>query len=206
MTRELAFHILTKHLSNPVLLKHSLAVEAVMRALAPKFNGNVEDWGITGLLHDADYEKSKGMPDKHGILLFELEPNSIPNIIEHAIKAHNFEFTKVQPESPMDWALYCCDELTGIVMALSEVSKDKPARNASSSDAGGKLVLPTKDIVLQKLQDKKFLKNVKKEKIFLCVEKLGIPLEEFIDITLKAMQGIHEDLEQEQKVAKPNSL
>ncbi|HYK08713.1 MAG TPA: phosphohydrolase [Candidatus Eisenbacteria bacterium] len=182
MTREIALQILTKHLSNPILLKHSFAVEAVMKTLALKFNGNVEEWGITGLLHDADYEKCKGNPDKHGLFLFELEPNSIPNVVEHAIKAHNFEFTKVTSESPMDWALYCCDELTGIIMALTEENKEK------------QLVFPTKDIVLQKLQDKEFAKAAKKEKILLCEAKLGIPLQEFVDITLKSLQGIQEEL------------
>ena len=66
MTRETAYQILTKHLTNPNLLKHCLAAEATMRALAPKFNGDVDEWGITGLLHDADYEKAKGHPEQHG--------------------------------------------------------------------------------------------------------------------------------------------
>lgn len=182
MTRDTAYQILTKHLSNKTLLAHSLAVEAVMQALSVKFKDDPEMWGIAGLLHDADYEKAKGNPDKHGYLLFELEPNTIPSIIEHAIKAHNFEETHVAPESPMDFALYCCDELTGIIAAVAWGTKDK------------KLAGVTTEVILEKLKDKDFAKGAKKEKIYLCEDKLGIPLDQFVSLTLKAMQAIHEQL------------
>ena len=182
MTRETAYHILTKHLTNPALLKHCLAAEATMRALAPKFNGDPDVWGITGLLHDADYEKSKGHPEKHGLLLFKLEPNAIPTVIEHAIKAHNFDETGVKPESPMDWAIYCCDQLTGLIVAATLIHPDK------------KLASVTVDFVINRMKKKDFAKGAKREPIYLCEEKLGIPLEEFVGITLKAMQGIHTEL------------
>lgn len=182
MTRETAYHILTKHLSNQNLLKHCLAAEATMRALAPKFSGDVNEWGITGLLHDADYEESKGNPEKHGMLLFELEPNSIPTYIEHAIKAHNYEFTKVAPESPMDWAIYCCDQLTGLIVAATLIHPDK------------KLASVTPEFVINRMKKKDFAKGANRESIYLCEEKLGIPLQEFVAITLTAMQEIHEEL------------
>lgn len=194
MTRKTAYEILTKHLTNPNLLKHCLAAEATMRALAPKFNGDVEQWGITGLLHDADYDKSKGHPERHGLLLFELEPNSIPSVIEHAIKAHNFEETGIAPESPMDWAIYCCDQLTGLIVAATLIH---PARNADASVAGGpdkKLASVDVDFVLNRMKKKDFAKGAKREPIYLCEEKLGIPLRDFVGITLKAMQGIHKEL------------
>ncbi len=182
MLRQTAYHILTKHLTSPVLLKHSLATEAAMRALALRFNGDVEMWGITGLLHDADYEKAKGYPKKHGVLLFDLEPNSIPSLIEHAIKAHNSPFTKVMPESPMDWAITCVDELTGLIAAAAQATPEK------------KLQSITTEMMLQRLKQMDFAKGAQRATMYLCEEKLGIPLEEFINITRKAMQGIHEDL------------
>lgn len=182
MTREVAYQILTKHLTNPNLIKHCLATEAVMRALAPTFHGDIDQWGITGLLHDADYDKSKGNPEQHGMLLFQLEPNSIPSVIEHAIKAHNFEYTKVTPESPMDWAIYCCDQLTGLIIAATLIHPDK------------KLASVTVDFVIKRMKAKDFAKGAQREPIYLCEEKLGIPLQEFVGITLKAMQGIHEEL------------
>lgn len=183
MTRETAYYILTKHLTNPILLKHSLATEATMRALAPLFEGDGNEWGITGLLHDADYEKAKGHPEKHGLLLFQMEPNSIPSRIEHAIEAHNFEFTKIKPESPMDWAIYCCDNLTGIIATIASTQPDK------------KLASLTTDFVIKKLQQKDFAKGANKQAIYLCEEKLGIPLEGFVQTTLIAMQQIHKELE-----------
>lgn len=181
MTRQTAYEILTKHLKNQMLLRHSLATEATMKALALRLNGDVDEWGVTGLLHDADYEKAKGHPEEHGLLLFKLEPNSIPTRIEHAIKAHNYAFTKVMPESLMDWAIICCDELTGIV---AELAIKQPEKQLASL---------TPKHIMQKLNEKNLFKNEKKN-ILLCEEKLGIPLQEFVTITLTAMQKIAPDL------------
>lgn len=182
MTRQTAWEILNKYLTNPTLLTHSLATEAAMRALAPRFEGDIEEWGVVGLLHDADYERAKGHPEEHGLLLFRLEPNAIPTVIEHAIKAHNVEFTKVMPESPMDWGIYCCDQLTGLIVAAAHIHPDK------------KLASLTTDFILKQIKQSTFAKGASREALYQCEEKLGIPLEEFIGITLKAMQGIHEQL------------
>ena len=182
MTRATAYKILTKYITNPILLTHSLAAEATMRALAVKLGGNIEEWGITGLLHDADYEKAKGNPQEHGAMLFKLEPNSIPSTIEHAIKSHNFTFTKVMPTTKMDWAITCCDELTGVILQAALKNKEKKLENVTSES------------IQNKLQQNHFPKEVKGH-ILLCEEKLDILLDEFIDTTLTAMQGIHEELD-----------
>ncbi len=195
MTRDAAYQILIKHLTNPILIKHSLATEATMRALAPRFNESVEDWGITGLLHDADYDKSKGHPEIHGILLFKLEPNAIPTQIERAIQSHNSEFTHVAPVSKMDWAISCCDELTGLITAVAQM---QPAPNPASTKTGEpdkRLLSLTPDLIIKQIKQKDFAKGAKKEHIYECQDKLGIPFEEFVGITLKAMQEIHEALE-----------
>ena len=180
MTRETAYTILTKYLKNQTLLKHSLATEAVMRALSQKLGGDIDEWGVTGLLHDADYEKSKSHPEKHGTLLFQLEPNSIPSKIEHAIQAHNFEFTKVMATSPMDWALTCCDELTGVIMELAHKQKDK------------KLTSLKPELIIEELN--KHAKSDHIKPILLCDEKLQIPLAEFVTSVLSAMQKIEAEL------------
>ncbi len=182
MIRATAWEILNKYLTNPNLIKHCLATEVTMRALAPRFQGDVDEWGVTGLLHDADYEKAKGHPEKHGLLLFKLEPNSIPTVIEHAIESHNYEYTKVMPESPMDWGIYCCDQLTGLIVASALIHPDK------------KLASLTVEFILNRMKQKDFAKGANREAILMCQEKLGIPLEEFVKITLTAMQGIHEEL------------
>lgn len=182
MTRQTAYEIITKHLTNQNLLKHCLAAEATMRALALRLNGDPEEWGVTGLLHDADYEKAKGHPEEHGLLLFKLEPNSIPIKIEYAIKAHNYEFTKVMPDSQMDWAITCCDQLTGLVVAAALIHPDK------------KLSSLTPEFIINRMKQKDFARGAKREPIYLCEEKLGIPLEEFVTITLTAMQQIAPEL------------
>jgi predicted hydrolase (HD superfamily) len=184
MLRETAYQILTRYLTNPQLLKHCLATEAAMRSLAIRCGGNTEDWAITGLLHDADYDKTKGHPELHGKQLFKYEANSIPSNIQHAIEAHNSDYADVKPNTTLDWALLCCDDLTILIMILMQKQKDK------------KLASLTTDMVCEKVKDKKFEKHLPREHIFLSEQKLGIPLPEFVGIVLKAMQGIHEILEE----------
>lgn len=181
MTREEAYTILTTHLKNPNLIKHCIACEVTMKALAPRFDGNEEEWGITGLLHDADYEMAKDTPEKHGLLLFEKEKN-IPEAIAYAIKSHNYEYTKVMPETKLDWAITCCDQLTGLITACALVRPEKT------------LAAVTPEAVIKKMKDKAFAKGAMRAPILLCEDKLGIPLNEFVAITLKAMQDNHTDL------------
>src|SRR6266480_1052846 len=110
MTRDQAHQLLTKYLQ-----KHCLACEAIMKGLykrlTPKEQQNSEDeekWGMTGLLHDIDYEvaQKENLLNKHGILLFERgELNSLPDDVAYAIKAHNFHDTGVNPQSQMDWSI-----------------------------------------------------------------------------------------------------
>lgn len=182
MTRDTAYQILTKYLTNDKLLKHSLATEAVMRALAFRLNQNTEDWGLAGLLHDADYDRAKGHPELHGVELFKLEPNSIPSQVEHAIQAHNSEYTNVKPTSLLDFALLCCDELTVIIMKIAQDTKEK------------QLPLITPDIIMNKLKDKHFAKHAHKEHVYLAESKLGITTDDLVHLTLSSMQAIHTQL------------
>ncbi len=196
MTRQEAYQILTKYLTNKNLIKHCLATEATMKALykrlTPKdaYDPSVEEkWGITGLLHDADYELAKGQPEVHGLLLFDpnlagakpLE-NPIEEDIAYAIRAHNYQNTKVMPKSPMDWAITSCDQLTGLIVAAALVHPDK------------KLASISLEFILNKFNEKSFAKGADRGSILLCSEKLGMSLSEFIEITLKAMQSISGDL------------
>lgn len=188
MTRNEAYLLLTKYIQNKNLLKHSFAAEAAMkgiyRHLHPKGNIEFEEkWRIAGLLHDIDYQLAQetNQLDKHGLLIFEKEKN-IPEDIAHAIKAHNFEGTKVEPTSDMDWAIAIVDGLTGFIVACALVRPDK------------KLASVTPDSIIKKLDQPSFAKNVRREIIKMCGEKLGIPLPEFVTITLLAMQSISNDL------------
>ena len=188
MNREEAYTILTKYLTNKNLIKHCLAAEVVMKSLARELRSKNHEsgidenkWGIVGLLHDADYELSKGHPEKHGLLLFEKEKN-IPEDIAHAIKSHNFENTKVMPENLMDWAITCCDQLTGLIVACALVHPDR------------KLASLTPEFILKRVKEKSFAKGADRKPILMCEEKLGIPLKQFVEINLKAMQSISKEL------------
>jgi len=190
MTREEAYALLTKYLKNPNLLKHSLAAEAAMKALYFRLvppgeqHYTVEEkWGITGLLHDVDYEMAKDHPEKHGLMIFDKEPGKIPDDIAYAIKAHNYQRTNVLPKSTMDWAIVCCDQLTGLIVASALIHPDK---KLASIDA---------DFVLKRMGEKSFAKGADRHSIKLCDEKLTMSLEEFVTITLKAMQKISKELE-----------
>lgn len=188
MTRTQAYQILTKYLTNKNLLKHSFAAEATMKSLykrlTPREEYNIsgeEQWGITGLLHDADYEMAKDHPEKHGLLLFEKEKD-IPEAIAHAIKSHNYQHTKVMPTSKMDWAITACDQLTGLIVAAALVHPDRKLASINSS------------FVMNKMKSKSFAKGADRKAIMLCEKELNIPLEEFVVITLTAMQSISNEL------------
>ena len=191
MTHDEAYTLLTKYLQNKNLLKHSLACEAIMKALykhlTPQDQQNEHDeekWGVTGFLHDIDYEVAQqdNLLNKHGILLFERNEIDLPADIAHAIQAHNYQSTGVQPESHMDWAITACDQLTGLITACALVRPDK------------KLASVTAESVIKKFGQKGFAAGANREMISHCEEKLGIPLPEFIEINLKAMQSIADDL------------
>ena len=195
ISREKALEILHQNMQNQNLRRHCYAVEAVMWALAKKLGGDQEKWGIVGLLHDGDYEKTKDKPEEHTLLMHEWlqELGETDQEILEAILSHNYEHTGKpaspktslggnQPKNKLEWSLYCCDELTGFIVACALVMPDK------------KLSSVKVDSVLKKMKDKAFAAAVKREQIALCQEKLGIPLEEFVKIALEAMQGISGEL------------
>lgn len=187
-TREEAFTIVKKYLTNPNLIKHSLAAEAAMKGIynhlyfgKSEYNeADLQTWGITGLLHDADYDISKGRPEIHGLLLFDNE-KGIPPSIKHAVMAHN-PATGIKPQNQMDWAIRCADQLTGLIVAAALVHPDR------------KLASLTAEFVLNRMNEKSFAKGADREPIKQCQEKLGIPLEQFTGTILKAMQEISTDL------------
>ncbi len=186
-----AYALLTKYLKNKNLIKHSLSCEVVMKAIYKHLHKDdfdktqEETWGITGLLHDVDYElaQNTNQLDKHGLLIFSKEPDVIPQDIAHAIQAHAYEHTNVQPESDMDWGIACCDQLTGLIVAAALIHPDK------------KLSSLTTEFILNRMKSNSFAKGAKREPIKLCEKKLGIPLNEFIEMSLQAMQAISDKLE-----------
>lgn len=186
VTREDAYKLLTDKVENDNLIRHCLAVEAAMKALAHYFHEDEQSWGIAGLLHDADWEVTRDTPEEHAKKVIEwLEDLDLGDEgIKGAILAHNhFHNGHEPPQNLMEWALYCCDELTGLIVACALVMPDK------------KLSSVTAETILRKVAQKSFAAGVDREKIALCEAELSIPLDEFIGIVLEAMQGISTELD-----------
>jgi putative nucleotidyltransferase with HDIG domain len=182
ITKERALEILKENISNQNLRKHHYAVAAAMKGLASELGGVSETWEIVGLLHDADYEKTKDRPDLHTELIAEiLEQEEVEEKIIRAIQSHNYEYTGLMPETPLEFALLSCDDLTGLIVAVALVHPEKLAGVSVES-------------VLKKFGSKSFAAGADREKIKRCEENLDIPLDKFIDLVLGAMKEESEKL------------
>jgi putative nucleotidyltransferase with HDIG domain len=182
MEREKILNLLKENLKNQNLIKHSLAVEAGMRALARYFGEDEEKWVIAGLLHDIDYEKTKGDPKLHSKVGSQiLREMGFDKEICDAILTHN-EVHGILPLSKMAKALFCLDPLTGLIVAATLVLPSKKLKDLKVEN------------VLNRFKEKSFAKGANREIIKKCEEYLGLPLEKFIEITLKAMQEISDQL------------
>jgi putative nucleotidyltransferase with HDIG domain len=180
MNREEAWAIVTEYTASDSLRKHMLSVEAALRAYAPRFNGDVELWGVVGLLHDFDYERypdvaAQGHPVMGSIILRE---RGVSEDIIRAILSHATEVTGVERETDMEKALYAVDELTGLITATALVRPDK---NIASVEVSS---------VKKKWKNKAFAAAVDREEIEHAAAALGVPLDEHIGVVLRAMQGI----------------
>ena len=193
MTKQQAIGLLHSKMQNPNLRKHCYSVAAVMRALAEYFNKNKPvsaegydeaRWEIVGLLHDGDYEFTKDDPGNHAKLMasWVRELGETDEELLEGIESHGWFHEGKKPKTKMQWALFCCDELTGLIIAVTLIRPDK------------KLATVTVENILSKWNQKSFAAGVKREDIENCDKELGIPLNEFVQITLTAMQGISKDL------------
>ena len=185
MRKQEALDLLHENMQNQNLRRHCYAVGAVMKALAKHCGENEEEWEIAGLLHDMDYEKTKDTPKEHTKMALELlKDTDTSKNIKNAILAHGWGYVEGNPEpsNKMEWSIYCCDELTGLIVACALV---RPTKKLADVDV---------DAVKKKWNQKAFAAGVDREQIAKCEEKLGIPLDEFIGIALTSMQEIHEEL------------
>jgi len=182
MEREQALNLLKENLKNQNLIKHCLAVESAMRDLADYLKEDKEKWGICGLLHDIDYEKTKGDPNLHSkVGEGMLKDLGFDNGICRAVLTHN-EAHHIPPDSLMAKALYCLDPLTGLIVAAALVLPSKKLNDLQVEN------------VLNRFKEKSFAKGAKREIINMCQEYLGLNLEKFTEIVLKALQKISSDL------------
>lgn len=177
MNRDEALKLVNDWTKNKNLVKHMLAVEAQMRALARHFGESEGDWGLAGLIHDADYKK---WPEEHPKkLLAYLEENKAPQWLIDAVRSHAWGYHGLtqEPKTKLEWSLYCSDELSGLIIACALVRPEK------------KLAAVSVDNVLKKWKEKSFAAGVHREQIELCESKLSIKLPEFVGICLRALQN-----------------
>lgn len=192
MTREQAIKLLHENMQNINLRRHCYAVEAVMGALydrledGDKKESYREKWKIAGLLHDADYELTKetAKTEHTKQILKWLKDLDAEMDIYDAIASHAWGYMESAPvpKTKMQWALYTCDELTGLIVAVALVRPDK------------KLASVTVDSVMSKWNSTSFAAGVNRKQIGECESRLGIPIREYVEIALTAMQVIHQDL------------
>jgi hypothetical protein len=179
LSRDEALQLITTRVRNKNLVKHMLATEAIMKALAKKFAQDEEKWGLAGLLHDLDYDDTLERPELHGKISVEiLKEKGLSADVMHAILAHA---EKVSRENLMDKALYAVDPLTGFLVACALMTPDK---KLASLDLG---------FALRRFKEKAFARGASRDQMRSC-EDFGLQLEEFISIGIEAMQKIATEL------------
>ncbi len=182
--RETAWGLLTEFTQSESLRKHALSVEACMRAYARKFAGSKEQeelWGVVGLLHDFDYEKYPSLDDHPYKGNEILKDRGYPEEICKAIMSHA-EYTGVTRDTPMEKALFACDELAGFITAVALI---KPGKSLAEVD--------TKS-VRKRMKDKAFARKVNRDDIVNGAAELGVDLEEHITFCIEALKPIADKL------------
>jgi uncharacterized protein len=182
MTREAALALLKDNIKNERLIAHCLASEAVMRELAKHFGEDEEKWGLAGLLHDIDVETTSADLAVHGIPGAKLlaEKGLDPEIVD-AIKHHNETSCREKRSTRFHFALAAGETITGLITATALVYPDKKLASVKPSS------------VTKRMKEKAFAASVNRETIMEC-ERIGIPLAQFAEISVKAMQAIASDI------------
>lgn len=179
MERSEALALVDEHIKTVNLRKHVLAVEVVMRALARRLGEDEQTWALAGLLHDLDFEYTKEQPDLHTKETLKLlQSYSLSPDILHAIQAHAGH---VPRETTMDKAIYCADPMTGFVVACALMH---PSKSIASLDGPR---------MMKRFKEKRFAMGANREQMASC-SSLGLELEEFLELSQKAMDEISGDL------------
>ena len=183
--RTKALQIVRAHVKRENLVKHILAVEAIMRGMAVEMNEDVELWGTVGLLHDVDFDETFNDPARHGLRGVEILQSEVsgevPEEVLKAIKAHNPEHTGVHPETKMEYALLAADAVSGLIIAMALIIPSKKLADVKPEN------------VPRRYKEKDFARNCNRANMMLA-EKAGLATERFFDIALKSLQCISNDL------------
>jgi putative nucleotidyltransferase with HDIG domain len=179
--RESAWGLLTEFTQSENLRKHALSVEACMRAYARKIGGNEDLWGIVGLLHDFDYDKYPSLEDHPYRGNEILKERGYPEEIRKAIMSHA-EYTGVTRDTPMEKALFACDELAGFITAVALI---KPGKSLAEVDAKS---------VRKRMKDKAFARKVNRDDIVNGALDMAVDLEAHITFCIEALKPIADQL------------
>jgi putative nucleotidyltransferase with HDIG domain len=179
ITREEALDFVREHVKNENLVKHMIAVSAIMKRMAEHFEKDPQLWELVGLLHDVDYERTQDDFSRHGLVSAAMVEDLLPEEGVRAIKAHN-ERTGVEAKSLMEVSLFSADAISGMIVA-------------------GALVRPTKlkgmkqGSIKRRMKDKSFARSVSRENIMRC-EELDLDLNDFLRLSIEAMQSVSEEI------------
>ena len=179
MNRDEAWELLCEHTKSDSLRKHGLAVEAAMRHFAAKFNEDEEVWGVTGLLHDFDYERDPEGHPQNGKPI--LEQAGVPGPIVHAIQSHG-DHTGIPRVTAMEKTLYAVDELTGFVTAVALV---RPSKAVCDVDA---------QAVRKKMKDKAFARAVSREMMLNGAAAMEVEFDALVGEIVTALDRISDRL------------
>ncbi len=180
-TRDDAWQLLNQYTKSPSLIKHALAVEAAMRAYAVKYGQDPELWGITGLIHDFDYEQHPTAEEHPLAGVAILEELAWPEEIIEAVRGHGTHLD-VPRTSLMSRALFAVDELTGLVIACALVRPSKSVMDLRVRS------------VTKKWRDKAFARGVNRGDIELGMSELGVDRNEHIALVIEALKSVAEEL------------
>lgn len=182
VTRDKALERLREHITNEKTIAHCLASEAVMRALARRLGEDEERWGLTGLLHDIDVEMTGADPKVHALKAEELiEDFGFDEEMLEAIRLHNDEATERTRTTTFHHALAAGETITGLIYATTLVYPDKKIASVKYKS------------VRKRMKEKAFAASVNRDHIMEC-EQIGIPLDEFIQISVDAMKSISNNI------------
>ena len=181
MNRSEALAIVREYINNENLVRHMLAVEAAMRFYAEKYAEDVETWGNTGLLHDFDWEIHPTLEQHPQAGETILRERNVPEEIVRAIQSHA-DHTGIPRQTLMEKALYACDEITGLIVAVALV---RPSRSLSD--------LKVKS-VKKKWKDRSFAAGANRDEIETATQEFGVELWEHVENVIEAMRRIAPEL------------
>lgn len=190
MNREQAFTIVKEYVKNQGLINHMTSVEAAMRFYAAKENANIELWGLTGLLHDFDWEIHPSIEQHPVDGAPILREKKVPEEVVRALLSHS-NLPDYPRETRMEKALFACDEVTGLITAVALV---RPSRSLYDLEASS---------VKKKWKDKAFAAGTNREEMEIGAQEYGVPLWEHVSNVIQAMRGIAHELGLEGNLSAP---